>query len=296
MTKSINKWILTRALVLAVGVFLLLGATDTGDNSSEIEPREAHRFNQRAVEGLAKANFPGSGLDQRFSYGKRKNFRGSAADHTVLISQQAVYRTVEELKKQIAIPLEIQVAFKECGGPDSYYDDDSHEITICYELIEAYSDLFSGSIRARTARDEATKGAVVSMFLHELAHALIDRLDLAITGREEDAADQFSTLMLINSLPDGEQTAMYGARSFKSLAILEEGLEKDYSDPHSLDEQRFYHTICLVYGRRPERYDYLVRDGSIPVERAFECEQGYARVNKSWQKLLAPHLVRTHTL
>lgn len=290
MTKPISKWRLTRTLCVAGVVFLWLGATNRGGDRSEIELMEAHR----TIEGLTDAHLSKNLVDPRFSYGNRKNFRGSAAEHTVLISQQAVYRTLEEVKKEIAIPLEIRVAFKECGGPDSYYDNGSHEIIVCYELIEAYSDLFSGTLRARTARDEATKGAVVSMFLHELAHALIDRLDLAITGREEDAADQFSTLMLINSLPGGEAMAMDGARSFKSLAILEQDLEKDYSDAHSLDEQRFYHTICLVYGRRPERYEYLVRDGSIPRERAFECEEGYARVNKSWQKLLSPYLIRTH--
>jgi hypothetical protein len=51
------------------------------------------------------------------------------------------------------------------------------------------------------------------MFLHEVAHALIDGWDLPITRREEDAADQFSTLLLINGLPDGDKTALDGARS-----------------------------------------------------------------------------------
>jgi Putative metallopeptidase len=167
------------------------------------------------------------------------------------------------------------------------------KLSFCYELIDAYSDLFSRTLKASTARDEATKGAVVSMFLHEVAHALIDGWDLLITGREEDAADQFSTLVLINGLPDGEEMAMDGARSFKSLAVLEKDLEKDYSDSHSLDEQRFYNTVCLVYGHRPEPYEYLIRNGSLSRERAVECEEDYASFNKSWQTLLAPHLIRS---
>ena len=129
------------------------------------------------------------------------------------------------------------------------------------------------------------------MFLHEVAHALIDGWDLPITGREEDAADQFSTLLLINGMPDGDEMALDGARSFKLLADLERGLEKDYSGPHSLDEQRFFNTVCLVYGHRPERYEYLVRNGTLPVERAFECEEDYTRVNRSWQTILAPHVI-----
>ena len=289
MTKLISKWILIRTLALAAVLFCLLAATNTAGDDSEIESEEQRRNYKSATKVLANANVP---RDLKFSYGKRKEFRGSAADRTVMISQQAVYGIVEELKKEIVLPFEIQVAFEECNGPDSYYDEDSHEIVICYELIETYYYLFSRSLTARNARNEATKGAVVSMFLHEVAHALIDGWDLSIAGREEDAADQFSTLMLINGLPDGDKMALNGARSFKLLADLERGLQKDYSDPHSLDEQRFFNTICLVYGHRPEQYEYLIRNATLPAKRAFDCEEEYARVNKSWQTLLAPHLLR----
>jgi hypothetical protein len=47
------------------------------------------------------------------------------------------------------------------------------------------------------------------------------------------------------------------------MAALEKGYEKDYSEPHSLDEQRFFETICLVYGHRPEQYEYLIRNGTL---------------------------------
>jgi hypothetical protein len=292
MTNTISKWILIRTLVLAAVVFLLLAATNTGDDSSQVETDGAQRISESALKSEANAKLPKNLVDLKFSYRKRKGFRGSAADRTVLVSQQAVYRTVWKLKKQIALPFEIKVVFEECGGADSYYDEHSREIIICYELIDAYYGLFSRTLKAETARDEAAKGAIVSMFLHEVAHALIEGWDLPITGREEDAADQFSTLMLINGLPDGEEMALDLARSFKLLAVLEKGQEKDYSDPHSLDEQRFYNTVCLVYGHRPAQYEYLIRNGTIPAERAFKCEEDYARVNKSWQTLLAPHLVQ----
>jgi hypothetical protein len=288
MTKPISKWILTRTLLLAAVVVLLLANANTGGESVERRFAEAHRISERAFKSQGDARLVGP----NFTFAKRKSFRNSTADHTGLTGQQAVYRTVEELKKQIALPFEIQVVFKDCGGPDSYYDDRSHEIVISYELFDAYDEVFSSKLRTKTARNEAVKGTVVAMFLHEVGHALIDGWNLPITGREEDAADQFSTLMLLNGITGGDQMALDSARSFKLLAVLERGLEKDYSDPHSLDEQRFYNTICLVYGHRPERYEYLVRNGSIPMERAFECEEDYRRVNKSWQTLLAPHLVR----
>ena len=290
MKRPVSKSIL-RTLVIAAIVSFLLAATKTGGDRGEVKIGKEHRFHESALKSLINAKLPENLSDLKFRYEKRKTFRGPASDHTVLISQQAVYHVGRELKNVIALPFEMEVVFKECNAPDSYYDEASHEIVICYELIDVYSELFARTIKERTGRDEAAKGAVVAMFLHEVAHVLIDGWNLSITGREEDAADQFSTLMLMNGLPDSEDMALHGARSFESLAFIEKGLEKDYADSHSVDEQRFYNTICLLYGHRPERYEYLVRNGSLPAERALECQEEYARVNKSWQALLAPYLV-----
>jgi hypothetical protein len=293
MTKRICKCTLIRAVIVAAAVLSLLAETYRAGDRSDIQPAEAHRLGHSLFKTSPQLLEDRVGL--KLSYRKRKSSGGPGADSTVLVSQQAVSRIVGELKKQVALPFEIKVVFAECGGPDSYYDEGSHEIMICYELIEAYYEVFSQTHKTQAARDEATKGAIVSMFLHEVGHALIHGWNLPITGREEDAADEFSTLLLINRITDGDGMAMDGARSFKLLADLEKGLEKDYTDPHSFDEQRFFNTICLVYGGRPQRYEYLVRNGSVPEDRAFDCEVDYARAKKSWQTLLAPHVPGVNT-
>jgi hypothetical protein len=294
MIKPLSKWILIRPFVLALVVWFLLAAINTsgGDNiSGVIKSEKALGLSEGRASCEGCAILPNNSAHLTFSYGNRRGFRNAASKRTALVSQHAVYTIVGELKERIAFPFDIQVVFEECGGPDSYYDENTHEIVICYELIDAYHDLFSPALKSRTARDGAAKNTAVAMFLHEVAHALIDGWDLPITGREEDAADQFSTLLLINAMPDGDQIALDSAQAFKLLADLEKGQWQDFSDPHSLDEQRFFDTICLVYGHRPEHYEYLIRNGTLPVERAFNCEEDYARLNKSWQILLAPYLV-----
>ena len=281
-----------RAFVVAAVVFCFLVVTDTGSDRGEIGSAEAHRL------GVSVKSEAGSlskiSAEMRFRYEEHKSFRNFEGKGATIVSQRAVHTIAHDLKKRIKLPFEMQVVFKECGGPDSFYDEDTHKITICNELIDGYYVLFSRTLKERAAREEATKGVTVAMFLHEVAHALIDGWKLPITGRDEDAADQFSTLLLINGIPDGDVMALDGARSFKLLANFEKGQEKDYSDPHSLDEQRFFNTICLVYGHRPEQYEYLVRNGTLPARRAFDCEQEYARVNNAWQTLLAPHLLSSN--
>lgn len=297
MTKPISKRIAVWALVLTL-VLLTLSLLATIDSrgwklnrEGETKSAKSYRDSDGRSGGKAAAGLSNSPGELKFTYDRRKRFRGPAAMHTALISHQAVDAIMGELKKQIVLPFDIQVVFEECGDADAYYDKYTHEITVCYELVETYYYLFPRRLNQRTARNEAAKSATVSIFLHELGHALIDAWELPITGREEDAADQFATLWLINRVPEGEQMALTTAHSFKLLADLEKWEKKDYSDPHSPDGQRFYDTICLIYGHSPEKYEYLIENGTLPMERAFNCEEDYAQLNKSWQTLLAPHLV-----
>lgn len=292
MTNPLSKWIWRRALVITVVVVSILTEVSIGGGNSnrDVGRENAVHISEPLISDEADKALPNNPAEMKFIYERRRGFRSSASKRSALVSRRAVNTVAEELEQRIALPFDIQVNFAECGGPDSFYDNYSHRITICYELIDAYYHLFSRALNTKTAHDEAAKGAVVSMFLHEVAHALIDGWDLPITGREEDAADQFATLLLINGIRDGDQMALDGARSFQLLADLEKGLEKDYSDPHSLDEQRFFNTICLVYGHRPEQYEYLIRRGTLPTDRAFECQEDYVRLNRSWQTILAPHL------
>jgi hypothetical protein len=119
---------------------------------------------------------------------------------------------------------------------------------------------------------------------------LVDAWKLPITGKEEDAVDQLSTLVLINNTTTGEQMALDGAITFQLYADLERGQKKIYWDEHSLDEQRFYDTICLIYGHAPDKFAYLVKDGTLPEERAELCREDYPRVARAWRQLLSPYL------
>ena len=130
MTKPISKWIFIRAFALTAVVFSLLAETNRGGDRSEIGAQEPRRISDSALNGEANANLAKSLINVKFSNKKRKSFRGTLAEHTVLVSQQAVYRIVGQLKKRIALPFELQVSFEQCGVPDSYYDYKSHEIVI----------------------------------------------------------------------------------------------------------------------------------------------------------------------
>lgn len=229
--------------------------------------------------------------DFKLHYAPRKSARREGdAGQRVGGNQRALEQVIAELNEKVALPYDITVSLEDCPTPNAFYDPEPRQVTVCYQLIDRYYELFSRVMKDRDRLEEAVGGATASTFFHELGHALIDAWRIPITGREEDAADQLSTLVLLGRSERGEQMALDGAVSFLLYASLNEGEPQVFWDEHSLDEQRFYDTVCLIYGRDPEKYEYLVHDGTLPRERAEFCGEEYDRVSMAWHTLLAPVL------
>lgn len=231
----------------------------------------------------------------KLRYEPRKSLKKSDEAHRVGGNEQAIAALIADLNKKVALPFDIVISLQDCDQPDAYYDPETHKLVICHQLIDETYDLFALKIKDKNKLDEAVRGATTATFFHELGHALIDAWKLPITGKEEDAADQLSTVILINRTDSGEQMALDGALSFKLYAELYKGEKKIYWDEHSLDEQRYYDTICMLYGHNPKKYEYLIKDGTLPEERAANCQEEYERIERSWKTLLAPHIKQTQT-
>lgn len=210
--------------------------------------------------------------------------------HRSRSNPQVVEKLIADLNQRLILPFDIDVQFEDCEQSDAYYDPETHQILLCYQLVDDYYRLFAKKIKDKTKLEDAVTAATAATFFHELGHSLVDAWKVPITGREEDAVDQLSTLVLIEATEGGEQMALDGALAFKLYADLASGEKKIYWDEHSLDEQRFFDTICLVYGHDDEKFAYLVDNGTLPEERASLCRQDYDRVNGAWRQLLAPYL------
>jgi hypothetical protein len=133
-------------------------------------------------------------------------------------------------------------------------------------------------------------GNLLFVFYHELGHGIIHKLDLPVLGREEDAADQLATLMLMDAGTDsvGGEPVLTAALGWLDSWQKREGEaeESDYWDEHSLDLQRYANIVCLVYGSDPENYGNLVEEWDLPADRAERCPGDFASAAASWNGVM----------
>jgi len=139
-------------------------------------------------------------------------------------------------------------------------------------------------------RFEFVRTNLVSTFYHELAHALIDIMELPVLGQEEDAADVFSVVMVDRLFDEAEVIAINtgAARGFEVDAIKtrNRGREWNWADEHGPDMQRYYNIVCLTYGGAPESRIGFAEEMGLPEGRAEICEAEFALAKNSWNLII----------
>jgi len=196
---------------------------------------------------------------------------------------------IDILNEQLILPSDVSVVLLECGEANAQYDPDSYQIKMCYELIEQIVSLFSNYNESEEELDVWTSHALAFIFYHEVGHALTHLLNLPVTGKGEDSVDQLATLVLTEIGEVGEDAALNAAVFFLELSEQTNIEDLAFWDEHSLDEQRFYNIACWVYGKNPERHNYLIEKELLPEERAERCVAEYQQLSNSWNTLLIPY-------
>lgn len=194
-------------------------------------------------------------------------------------------KLADGLNDSLALPVALGLRYAECGEANAYYDPEAREVSICFELIEQLAEDFGAQLDDDDELADAVGGAYVFIVLHEVGHALVDVLDLPITGREEDAVDQLSSWLLIGE-EAGNAAVLDAAASFSLASEKYDLAEGDFADTHSLDQQRYFNMVCWVYGSDPDAHAGLIVDAGLPETRAEGCAEEYARLDRSWSTLL----------
>ena len=188
------------------------------------------------------------------------------------------------LDAQYDLDTPVVIQFGADDGP--LYDSESNTVMMPYEFvhdIEYYLESASASFSERSA--EFINDVLVHTLLHEFAHALIYLFEVPVVGKEEDAADSFASVFIIEQLPKAHRRMTNAAQMFLLESRDHTPTQEDYAGEHSLDTQRYYATLCHLYGSDPEKYEGQFSKTGFSGERAELCADDYELLATAWERL-----------
>ena len=192
----------------------------------------------------------------------------------------------------VRLPHPLAIKFQSCDGEsNAWYDDETREVTFCYELVADVERGAPGATAYGIPREDAVMGPVAFFLMHECAHAMFALLKVPLLGREEDAADHVAAYVMLRAGKELSRRVLgASAYMFRHDASTRAPDESDFADVHGLDVQRLYNVLCMAYGFDPEFYAGLVGKGYLPEERAKECRSEFEQVGFAMKRLISPSL------
>jgi hypothetical protein len=135
-------------------------------------------------------------------------------------------------------------------------------------------------------------GNALFFLFHEAGHMLVSEFNLPVLGREEDAVDTLSTLLLLEADDEVFDTALTDSvDGWTFSAEASEAAEEEQAlwDVHALDRQRAFSMVCMMVGKDAEKFKESADNLEFPAERRKQCVGEYLKAHDSWFGVLKPH-------
>jgi hypothetical protein len=177
------------------------------------------------------------------------------------------------------------------GGP--FYNPEDNSITLPYEFPAVVFGVITQSNPQGTPTEWGEAAGAVNSFIlaHEFAHALIHNFELPVLGREEDAADGISTVVLLKA-EEGALYAIDAAEFWEAFSGRQDPPDlAEYADNHSFDRQRADNILCWVAGSNEGIAEAFLENGILPEDRLAACPGEWELLRSSAEQVLDPHLV-----
>lgn len=196
------------------------------------------------------------------------------------------------------LPMDLTIKTGDCGGvSNAWYErpaPDQVAISICYEYV---NEILHSMPKETTPEGITPADAAIGQFFyivaHEMGHAVFDVLGVPIFGNAEDAADHFSTYIMLQS-GKKQSRALIGGAAYSYHKYLQNSQVTAplaaFSDVHAPPAQRFFNLVCLAYGADPVLFADVVEKGHLSKDRAKNCSKEYEQVALAFRDLIIPHL------
>ena len=212
---------------------------------------------------------------------------------------------VQAIDGMFVLPRRLRFVTAQCDGPGALYRPDEAEVVLCYETLRILYERGQEHQQALGLGDDHPlrylSANVRFMVLHEVGHALVDLLDLPVTGSQEDAVDQLAAILMLRFAGLDETPAQVienlGMAANWMLSRSTGAYNLDaFASTHSLGEQRYFSLQCMIYGTDPAGFANMIATGELTAERAEGCEREMHLITRAWLRLLLPHLAPGYEL
>jgi hypothetical protein len=217
------------------------------------------------------------------------------------LMERRALETLQELFSPFRLPAELKLRTVGCDGvSNAWYQkprpgsSDPPTVNVCYEyLAEIHQSMPPGTTPAGITPMNAMMGQFFYVFAHEMGHAMFDVLDVPVMGREEDAADNFATYLMLRFGDEEARALITGAAYSYNKYVQGSQVTVPlaaFSDAHSAPAQRFYNLLCTAFGSDQTRYGDFVEKGYLPKSRAGSCMREYNTTAFAIRELISPHV------
>lgn len=239
-----------------------------------------------AIAGGGCGGSEGSAAETHISWEKPATASDQIGLKTLKASETG--RLAKTLVQTYELPDPLTVRGVNGTGHGPSYEPEENSLTLPYGFAAQVFEAVSDSSALESKREQGERVAAVSDLIleHELGHALIADLDLAIPGKEEDAADEIATILLLGK--KGGRYAADAAIFFANFPDAQEPVTlKEYAEAHAIDLRHALRILCWAAGSSKQSLREVSELGAIGVEACpKEFEQLSARVTSE----LEPHL------
>lgn len=191
------------------------------------------------------------------------------------------------LNSSFVLPRNLPIVFADIGQANAFYSPKDHAIIIGYEMFGELGQTYKKMSSSTDELGSHMLGGIFFIFFHEFGHALIGECGIPATGREEDAVDEFSALLLAES--EFGQNAMVSAAAYFN-ATANDPSPQAYFDEHSLNQQRVSTIMTILYASNPQNFGGLCQQLGIPERTLARAQNDFPKKRKAWETLLKPHL------
>jgi hypothetical protein len=272
-------------------IVLLSLAVGCGDSE---EPTTVATSGATGASGASGPSGPGAEVE--VTYAEPKG--GENAFGAELVKANKFELIAGNLATAFELPEDLTVRAVNGFGGGPFFDPRNNTITFPYGWANLVYDTFDELHPEWTEYQIGSGvGALDSFVLeHEFAHALISIYDLPVLGREEDAADDLATLLLLKA-DGGEKLVLDAAQFWAALSDRQRiPAVSDYADVHSLDLQRALSMLCHVAGSSKGGYQRIASMRVLPQSRLPGCPAELRDKALSFDQVLDPHLQGDFTL